>query len=98
MSADTNAVIGRLKTEGIDNHSKKVIGGAERALADRDNPLRLNFFATAMRMLFEHMIDVLSPDADVKNCSWFKSERPNGSPTRAQRIKFAVQGGSQMSS
>ena len=67
--------------------------GAKRALADADNPLRLNFFSTAIRILFEHMMDALSPTDQVTQCSWFKPERPNGKPTRGQRITFAIQGG-----
>ncbi len=31
-----------------------------------------------------------APDSEVKICSWFKSERDNGEPSRAQPIKFAI--------
>lgn len=67
--------------------------GARRALEGHDNPLRLNFFSTAMRILFEHMMDTLAPIEDVMRCAWFKSEKGDGKPTRGQRIIYAIQGG-----
>jgi hypothetical protein len=83
-----------LKPKTVDEFSGWVIEGAERALADEANPLRLNFFSTAMRILFEHMMDVLAPIDQVIKCGWF--ERKTGEstkPTRAERIMFAIQGG-----
>lgn len=82
-----------LRAKAIDSFSTQAIHGAQRALADVENPLRLNFFSTAMRILFEHMMDTLSPVDQVTRYSWFKPERDNGSPTRWQRIVFAIQGG-----
>jgi hypothetical protein len=55
--------------------------------------LRINFFSTAMRMLFEHMMEKLAPPDQVTQCTWFKPERQNGKPTRAQSILFAIHGG-----
>jgi hypothetical protein len=51
------------------------------------------FFSTAMRILFEHIMDTLSPEEMVSRSSWFTDERDHGKPTRGQRIKFAIQGG-----
>ena len=82
-----------LKAKAIDRYAAAVVDGAERALADPHNPLRLNFFSTAMRMLFEHVMDRLAPADQVKAAPWFKSERDNGEPTRWQRAVFAIQGG-----
>lgn len=76
-----------------DKFSSLVIGGALIALKDQDNPLRLNFFSTAMRILYEHTMDRLSPRDEVARTSWFKPEVDDGKPTRAQRIKFAIHGG-----
>jgi hypothetical protein len=67
--------------------------GARHALDDQANPLRLNFFSTAMRILFEHMMESLAPSDAVRRCSWFKAERDNGLPTRWQRAVYAIQGG-----
>ena len=82
-----------LKAKATDEFSRSAIEGARRALADSKNPLRLNFFSTAMRILLEHMMDTLSPNAEVMRSSWFKAEREGGKPTRWQRIIFAIQGG-----
>jgi Predicted pPIWI-associating nuclease len=82
-----------LKTKAIDRYSATVVEGALRALADPQNPLRLNFFSTAMRMLFEHVMDQLAPADQVTAASWFKPEQANGRPTRWQRAIFAIQGG-----
>lgn len=76
-----------------DKFSSWVIRGALIALKDQDNPLRLNFFSTAMRILYEHTMDRLSPREEVTKTSWFKPEVDDGKPTRAQRIKFAIHGG-----
>ena len=82
-----------LKAKATDEFSRSAIEGARRALADSENPLRLNFFSTAMRILLEHMMDTLSPNDEVMRSSWFKAEREGGKPTRWQRIIFAIQGG-----
>ena len=76
-----------------DEFSRWAIDGARRALADNDNPLRLNFFSTGLRILFEHLMDTLSPEDQVVKTTWFKSERQDGKPTRGQRVLFAIQGG-----
>jgi hypothetical protein len=82
-----------LKARMPDDFSQSCLEGARRAVADRDNPLRLNFFSTAMRTLFEHLMDTLAPNDSVMRCSWFKPEQVNGKPTRGQRIVYAIQGG-----
>jgi len=76
-----------------DKFSGWAIDGALRALKDQDNPLRLNFFSTAMRILYEHTMDRLSPRDEVVKTSWFEPEVEDGKPTRSQRMKFAIQGG-----
>ena len=78
----------------IDDFSRTVMKSAKHALADNENPLRANFFATAMRILFEHTLHSLAPDEEVKACTWFKPEPDTeGRPTRPQRITYAIQGG-----
>lgn len=88
-----DGAISALKSKALDQFSGWAIEGARCALADTANPLRLNFFSTAMRVLFEHMIDTLSPNDQVAGSSWFKSEREDGKATRWQRVVFAIQGG-----
>lgn len=85
--------VSALRAKAIDRFSRQALDGARCALLDAENPLRLNFFSTAMRINFEHMMDTLSPNEQVTRCSWFKPERDNGIPTRSQRIVFAIQGG-----
>lgn len=82
-----------LKARASDDYSQSCLEGARRALTDHDNPLRLNFFATAMRILFEHMMDTLAPNEDVARTTWFKPEQKSGKPTRGQRVVYAIQGG-----
>jgi Predicted pPIWI-associating nuclease len=82
-----------LKPKALDVFSRLAIDGARHALADCDNPLRLNFFSAAMRILFEHIMDTLAPLDQVQRSSWFVPQKENGSPTRGQRVVFAVQGG-----
>ncbi len=54
-----------LKHKVFDTFSRLAIEGAQHALATTDNPLRLNFFSTAMRILFEPMMDPLAPAEQV---------------------------------
>jgi hypothetical protein len=82
-----------LTPKALDAFSGIVIEGARHALADTANPLRLNFFSTAMRILFEHLMATLAPDEQVMQCPWFVAEKEDGMPTRRQRITFAIQGG-----
>lgn len=82
-----------LKLKAIDDFSKSCLEGAQRALRDRENPLRLNLFSTAMRILFEHMMDTMAPIDEVVRSPWFKPEKDDGKPTRGQRIVYAIQGG-----
>jgi hypothetical protein len=82
-----------LKSKALDAFSVSVLEGARHALADRGNPLRLNFFSTALRILFEHMMVALAADERVIQSDWFKPEKADGKPTRGQRIVFAIQGG-----
>jgi Predicted pPIWI-associating nuclease len=82
-----------LKHKVVDAFSVVTLDGAQHALADTANPLRLNCFSTALRILFEHMMGTLAPDDQIVRSSWFKPARQDGKPTRAQRIVFAIQGG-----
>jgi hypothetical protein len=82
-----------LRGKTDDQFSAWVIDGALRAFGSDDNPLRLNFFSTAMRILFEHIMDKRSPENEVVKTTWFKPERKDGKPTRGQRVTFAIQGG-----
>lgn len=88
-----NDELAALKPKAMDDFSRITITGAQHALADAANPLRLNFFSTAIRILFEHMMGTLAPVDQVVETEWFVSEREGNAPTRGQRIVFAIQGG-----
>jgi len=63
-------------------------------LQEKNNKLRFNNFAYSMRELTRHFLDRLSPDIDVLNAPWFEpydKDKPK-QITRAQRIKYAIQG------
>jgi hypothetical protein len=82
-----------LKQKAVDAFSVSALDGARHALANTANPFRFNFFSTALRILFEHLMEALAPDDQVVRSSWFKPKKQDGKPTRAQRIVFAIQGG-----
>ncbi len=88
-----NDQLAAFKPKALDDFSRTTITGAQHALGDFGNPLRLNFFSTAMRILFEHMLVTLAPVEEVVQSQWFVSEREGNVPTRGQRIVFAIQGG-----
>lgn len=82
-----------LVSQAPDEFSRVCIDGAQHALADATNPLRFNFFSTAMRIMFEHMMGALASDEQIVQCLWFKAQNDKNIPTRGQRIIFAIQGG-----
>ena len=81
------------KAKAEDPFSQQVIEGARHALSCNGNPLRIPFFATSMRILFEHLMDTLAPRCKVQHCAWFESDKEDGKPTRRQRFTYAIQGG-----
>ena len=93
VDPDISDRVRQLGSHDADSFSALVIQGALHALSDKDNPLRFTFFAAAMRILFEHLMDELAPRDDVRACDWFRPETDDARPTRRQRIKFAIQGG-----
>ncbi|WP_027125265.1 hypothetical protein [Gelidibacter mesophilus] len=73
---------------------KNLLDSSIDNLNDQNNKLRFNNFAYSIRELSRHILHSLSPDNDVRNCSWYKNETqtPNGI-SRGQRVKYAIQGG-----
>lgn len=63
------------------------------SLNETGNKLRYNNFAYSIRELSRHFLHRLAPEQNVKNCSWYKTETEDGKPTRAQRIRYSIQGG-----
>lgn len=63
------------------------------SLNDKANKLRYNNFAYSIRELSRHFLYSLSPELNIKKCEWYKTESSDDKPTRAQRVKYAIQGG-----
>lgn len=63
-------------------------------LSDKGNPLRFNNFAYCMREIITLILSKYSSDDEILKCCWYKNEtkKENG-VTRAQRAKYAIQGG-----
>lgn len=72
---------------------KQLFAAVIKSLQQLDNPLRANNFGTGLRELSRIILDDLAPEAAVTSCAWFKVESQNGSPTRSQRVRYAVQAG-----
>ena len=72
---------------------RKLFEAALTNLKDMGNPLRYNNFAYSIRELSRHILYRLSPETDVIRCSWFDPRINDGKATRAQRAKYAIQGG-----
>lgn len=75
----------------ITDFERKLFRAALNNLVDLKNPLRLNNFCYAMREFIRIKINTHAPDERVICCSWYKKP-PKCSTTRAQRIKYMIQG------
>jgi hypothetical protein len=67
--------------------------GAALALDQRENPLRLNLFATAIRTFLDHVMDALPPREQVEACRWFEPAEGQDKPVRNARLTYALIGG-----
>ncbi|WP_062347065.1 hypothetical protein [Novosphingobium sp. CCH12-A3] len=67
--------------------------GAALALDQRENPLRLNLFATAIRIFLDHVMDALAPREQVEACRWFEPVEGQDKPVRKARLTYALIGG-----
>ena len=63
-------------------------------LSDKGNPLRFNNFAYCMREIITLILARYSSDDDILKCCWYKNEtNKEDGVTRAQRVKYSIQGG-----
>lgn len=85
--------INKIKNKLRDEFQVELFEASIQNLVDKTNKLRYNNFAYSIRELSRHFLNSLSPDEKVMACSWFKPETENKKPSRAQRIKYAIQGG-----
>jgi hypothetical protein len=54
----------------LDDFSRLLVRGALRVVADKENPIRLNLFAAAIRELYGHTLHRLAPDEEVQACAF----------------------------
>lgn len=83
----------KIKQLLTNDFERDLLDAAMVSLEDKGNKLCYNNFAYAIRELSRHFLHNLSPEANVGNCPWFRPETSNGKPTRAQRVRYAIQGG-----
>lgn len=84
----------RLRTFLEPGFEQQLFHAATANLAERQNPLRLNNYAYAVRELVRHVLHRLAPEDLVRQCSWYKCESNRaGSVTRKQRAQYAIHGG-----
>jgi len=82
-----------MKAVAPDSFCVTCLDSAIKVLADEGNVFRVNFYSTAMRIMYEHLANNLSPTDEVMQAPWFRPAKEDGRPTRKQRLVFAVQGG-----
>lgn len=77
------------------NFERELCKAAFDNLSQESNKLRFSNFSYTLRELIRHTLHRLSPDKHILNCSWYTNQIPDkdNGITRAQRIKYAVQGG-----
>lgn len=73
--------------------TREAMLGAALVLEQRQNPLRLNLFAVAIRIFLDHVMDALAPQAAVEACRWFKPVEGQEKPVRNARLTYALIGG-----
>jgi Predicted pPIWI-associating nuclease len=73
--------------------TREAMLGAALVLEQRQNPLRLNLFAVAIRIFLDHVMDALAPQAAVEACLWFKPVEGQEKPVRNARLTYALIGG-----
>lgn len=74
-------------------HLGVMYDSAMAVLDDSSNPLRFSYCALALRELFREYFEVVSPDAAVKSCVWWKpAEDAKGGITRRDRTRYMIYG------
>lgn len=77
----------------VDDFARNLFVGAQRVLADDQNPVRHHMFASTIRELFSYTLHHLAPDDEVTDCTWYKIAEGQKRPTRRQRVQYAIHGG-----
>lgn len=87
-------MLAEIEKELCEGFERNLFVAAQKNLADKSNPLRLNNYSYSMRELTRHVLHRLAPDDNVIKCPWYKNETGKEKGiTRKQRAYYAVQGG-----
>ena len=82
-----------IRTYLVGDFEEKFFDACLANLRDKENLLRVNNFAYAMRELIRNVLERLAPKDEVMNAPWYEqNEDVKDGPTRVQRIKYAIQG------
>ena len=83
----------RLRQRLPDKFSDDMLDSALQVLGQSGNKMRAHQFAATLREMFSHILEHMSPDADVMRCPWFKQDKDLPGPTRRQRALYTCRGG-----
>ncbi|MBN8648780.1 MAG: hypothetical protein J0L55_12565 [Caulobacterales bacterium] len=72
---------------------KTILEGAMRVACDKENPIRGNLLASALRELVGHVLHELAPDTEVRKCAWFVQAKDSATITRRQRAEYIIRAG-----
>lgn len=95
MSLQHNTSLKSLFREQVDH---ELLDSAYDCFNDLASPFRCNLFALLIRELLRLVVDRISPEAAIQECSWFKaaqdsrSDADKGKITRRDRYRFAITG------
>ncbi len=95
MSLQNNAALKSLFREQVDH---ELLDSAYERFNDLTSPFRCNLFALQIRELLRFVVDRISPETAIQECSWFKaaqdsrSDADKGKITRRDRYRFAITG------
>ena len=70
-----------------------LLKGVWRVARDKDNPIRGNLVASALREVVGHTLHSLAPDDEVRKCVWFEQAKDTKTVTRRQRANYIVHAG-----
>ncbi|MCP1968463.1 hypothetical protein [Bradyrhizobium elkanii] len=89
----SHELVDKVRSRLPDDFSRRQLDGALAVLTQENNPARANQSASSFRELTAHVLELMTPDADVMRCQWFKQDKNVEGPTRRQRALYTCRGG-----
>jgi hypothetical protein len=85
----------KLFLESHPPHFRKLLDGAVASFSDIKNPVRFTNTANIFREIFRNLFELISPDEEIKRCSWFEPDQESikkggNGVTRRHRLLFAI--------